>query len=117
MDGLVRHHEVLAEFGLGSGPRQVRGKLDFPDDEPSGVPVPHSDGDNRTSSPGGAGQTGPQQGGERGEEWTELWKRHQGLDRELWEEGHSLLLYLLIWVVGLHGEVRPHLKVHAAGLH
>ena len=45
MDGLVRHHEVLAELCPGSGPRQVRGELDLPDDEPGGVPVPHSHGD------------------------------------------------------------------------
>lgn len=38
MDGLVRHHEAFAKFGLGPRANLGGGILDFTDDEASGVP-------------------------------------------------------------------------------
>lgn len=90
MDRLVRHHEALAEVGLGPGANLARGVLDFTDDEASGVPT--SRGMNLKSD------------------------HREQKTRSSHSAATSLLLNLLIGVALVQGQVGFDLKVHTARL-
>lgn len=87
VDGLVGHHEVLADVSLGSCAHLSGGILDFANDKASRVPAENVQGEVRRGGQGGEGR-----------------------------DERSLLRNLHIGVAFFHSEVRFDLKIHSARL-
>lgn len=104
MNGLVGHHEALADFSLGTGAHLRGSVLDFADDKASSVPV------------GQERDRGRKKRRTKRKMEKMLVGQNSKTDSYKWWTARSLLFNLLIGVALVHGEVSLDLEVDTTSL-